>query len=285
MDIKWQSKTLRNGIHVYVGGDGSPVVLLPGWPESAEAYSEVFSSLSQDHQVWAVDPPGLGDSAVSTVGYDIQAISRLLEESINTAIPSSYHLVGHDVGGWIAYAWAAQFPDSVKSLTVLDCSFPGIAPPLSFPLSEEANVKLWQFSFNRLPDLPEVLTQGKERELLDWLFDNKAEYPSRITQAKRNRYVECYSRPGGMSNGFAYYRAITTNSLQNKVFAGKKLQMPVLALGGQSALGRNLLVLMKSLAVDVQGGEIEDCGHYLMEEQPEVVASKLLDFFRRVART
>jgi hypothetical protein len=87
-------------------------------------------------------------------------------------------------------------------------------------------VKLWQFSFNRLPDLPEVLTQGKERELLNWLFDNKAEYPSRITQAKRDRYVECYSRPGGMSNGFAYYRAVTTNMLQNKGFLGKKLQIP-----------------------------------------------------------
>lgn len=73
--------------------------------------------------------------------------------------------------------------------------------------------------------------------------------------------------------------------LKNKGFAGRKLQMPVLALGGQSVLGRNLLVLMESLVVDVHGGEIEDYGHYVMEEQPEVVASKLLDFFRRVERT
>jgi pimeloyl-ACP methyl ester carboxylesterase len=219
MDIKWQSNILKNGIHVYVGGKGSPIVLLPGWPETAEAYSKVFSALS-------VDPPGLGDSEASTVGYDIQVISGLLEECIRTVMLSSYHLVGHDVGVWIAYACAAQFPDSVQSLTVLDCSFPWIAPPLLFLLPEEANVKLWQFSFNRLPDLPEVLTQGKERELLNWLFDNKAEYPSRITQAKRDRYVECYSRPGGMSNGFAYYRAVTTNMLQNKGFLGKKLQIP-----------------------------------------------------------
>jgi pimeloyl-ACP methyl ester carboxylesterase len=87
-----------------------------------------------------------------------------------------------------------------------------------------------------------------------------------------------------MSNGFAYYRAVTTNMLQNKGFTGKKLQIPVLTLGGQSALGRNLLVWMESLAVDVHGGEIEDCGHYVMEEQPEVVVNKLLDFFCRVER-
>jgi hypothetical protein len=94
------------------------------------------------------------------------------------------------------------------------------------------NVKLWQFSFNRLLDLLEVLTQGKERELLNWPLNNKVEYLSRMTQAKRDRYVECYSRPGGMNNGFACYRAVTTNMLQNKGFAGKKLQIPVLALGG-----------------------------------------------------
>jgi hypothetical protein len=50
MDTKWQSKILNNGIHVYVGGKGSPNVLLPGWPETAEAYLEVFSALSVDHQ-------------------------------------------------------------------------------------------------------------------------------------------------------------------------------------------------------------------------------------------
>lgn len=49
----------------------------------------------------------------------------------------------------------------------------------------EMNVKLWQFSFNRLPELPEILTQGKEKELLDWLFEMKAVRPERITRAKR----------------------------------------------------------------------------------------------------
>lgn len=136
----------------------------------------------------------------------------MLEESIRTVISSPYHLVGHDVGAWIAYAWAAQAPDAVQSLTVLDSAIPGKAPPLSFPLPEEANLKLWQFSFNRLPDIPDILTEGKEGELLNWLFDHEAEHPSRISQAKRDRYVECYARPGSMSRGFAYYRDVTTSA-------------------------------------------------------------------------
>jgi microsomal epoxide hydrolase len=56
--------------------------------------------------------------------------------------------------------------------------------------------------------------------------------------------------------------------------------MPVLALGGKSATGDNLRRSMEPLAVNVEGGVIEDCGHYVMEEQPEQVAGRLLGFFK-----
>ena len=141
---------------------------------------------------------------------------------------------------------------------------------------------MWQFSFNTLPDLPEILTAGRERELFDWLFKHKSEQLERIPQANRDRYVEAYARPGAMSRGFAYYRAVVESAKQNKEFSKTKLVMPVLALGGRSATGDRLKDAMQSLAVRVEGGSIEDCGHYVMEEQPEVVAHKLLGFFEHV---
>jgi pimeloyl-ACP methyl ester carboxylesterase len=255
------------------------MILLPGWPPTAEAYSEIFPFLSQRYQLFALDPPGLGDSAPSPDGYDTATISRLLEESVRSILPNiSYHLVGHDVGAWIAYAWAAQFPDSVMTLTILDSAIPGYGPPLSYPLPEQANLKMWQFSFNRLPELPEVLTNGRERDLLNWLFDRKSEHPDKLSQAKRERYIACYSRPGGMSNGFAYYRAVTKSATQNKEFANEKLKMPVLALGGESAVGEVLRALVTPLGNNVRGGAVADCGHYVMEEQPETVAKLLLAF-------
>ena len=85
-----------------------------------------------------------------------------------------------------------------------------------------------------------------------------------------------------MSRGFAYYRDAAKSSLQNIEFAKTKLEMPVLALGGQIAMGDRLRKSMETLAAHVEGGAIEDCGHYVMEEQPEVVSSRLLDFFERV---
>lgn len=283
----WQTTTLSKGINALTTGspEHEAVILLPGWPQTAEAFTPLFQFLSPHYHLIVLDPPGLGDTVPSPTTYDTAAISTILESSIKSTLAQGqkYHLVSHDVGAWIAYAWAAQFPTSIKSLTILDSAIPGYGPPLSYPLPEAANIKLWQFSFNSLPDLPEILTKGKERELLNWLFDNKAVHPERITKELRDRYVSCYESEGGMSRGFAYYRAVATSAEQNRGFAEKgKLQMPVLALGGEKAAGKMLIDTVSPLAVDVKGGVIEDCGHYIMEEQPDAVAGWLLDFFRRV---
>jgi pimeloyl-ACP methyl ester carboxylesterase len=141
----WVSENLSQGIHIYSGGEGSTVVLVPGWPETAEAYNELFPLLAQDHSILSVDPPGLGDSAPSEIGYDTGAISRTLEQGLSSRAKESFHLVGHDVGAWIAYAWAAQFPNRVRSLTLIDAAIPGLAPPRAFPLPFEVNKKLWQW--------------------------------------------------------------------------------------------------------------------------------------------
>ncbi len=165
---------------------------------------------------------------------------------------------------------------------MLDSAVPGCSPPQTFPLPYEVNVKLWQFSFNTLPDLPEALTEGRERQLFEWLIQHKAQHPERISQTSRDHYVECYSKPGAMSRGFAYYRDTANSAEQNRAFAKTKLPMPVLALGGAMGVADRLRMSMEPLAEQVEGGIIDDCGHYVMEEQPEAVSSRLLEFFRQV---
>jgi pimeloyl-ACP methyl ester carboxylesterase len=278
----WHSETLDRGIHAFTGGKGSTVVLLAGWPETADAYCEVFPLLAATHRVICMDLPGLGDSAPSDEGYDTFAVGKILAGSHRSLAEESFHLVGHDLGAWIGYAWAAQFPDRVRSLTVIDAAPPGLAPPQTFPLPSEWNIRLWQFSFNSLPELPEILTRDRERELFDWLFQHKAQYPERISRANRDRYMECYGKPGGMTRGFAYYRAYAATASQNLEFSKQKLGMPVLALGGSVGMADNLRKVMQPLATHVEGGAIEDCGHYVVEEQPEVLARTLLNFFDRV---
>ncbi len=281
----WKSETLTDGVHAIVGGAGPPVVLLPGWPQTAAAYEDVFPALAAHHTVLCLDPPGLGDSAPPAGGYDTAAVSAILDRAVGARADGPVHLVGHDIGCWIAYAWAAQFPGRLRSLTLLDAALPGLAPPQPFPLPPDVNVKLWQFSFCTLPELPEILTAGHERELFDWLFRHKAAHPDRISPAHRDRYVDCYSRPGAMGRGFDYYRAAAASGAQNVEFAKAPLPMPVLALGGSIAMGPAIRTLAQRLATDVEGGVIDDCGHYLMEEQPAAVAERLLGFFRRTEGT
>ena len=281
MKPNWNEVRLAQGIHAFTAGINTAVVLLPGWPETAEAYSEIFAQLAELHEVFAIDPPGLGDSEAPRQ-YDTGTVSALLSAAVKAAAPEGIHLVGHDVGGWIAYAWAAQFPEQVRSLTLLDTSIPGLSAPQTFPLPPEVNEKLWQFSFNTLPDLPEVLTAGRERELFDWLFAHKAEQLDRIPRANRDRYVACYSRPGAMSRGFSYYRAVPDSATQNRQFSRTALSMPVLALGGSSAVGERLKLAIEPYAHHVEGGVIDHCGHYVMEEQPKQIAERLLHFFQRV---
>ena len=68
MNLMWKETTVGGGIHAFIAGSGTPVVLLPGWPETAEAYSEVFPRLAEGHQVFALDPPGLGRSEPPSEG-------------------------------------------------------------------------------------------------------------------------------------------------------------------------------------------------------------------------
>ncbi|KAJ5232291.1 alpha/beta-hydrolase [Penicillium chermesinum] len=286
MGVTWQTKRLLHGIRAIVGGQGPPVVLLAGWPQTAEAFSDMFEPLSKQYRFYALDPPGLGESSPSELGYDTKAVSKIMADSIHDALQDekqSYHLVGHDVGAWISYPWAVQYPKRIKSLCIMDGGIPGFMAPLQYPLSHEANIRLWQFSFNALPDLPELLTRGRERELLNWFFNRKTASPDGLSPEKMATYVEAYSKPGVMSQGFEYYRSYAKSAEQNKELNKAALQVPVLGLGGASSIGLGMAAMAQRFAANVEGYAIADCGHLLPEEQPEAVARRLLEFWEKQA--
>jgi pimeloyl-ACP methyl ester carboxylesterase len=190
-----------------------------------------------------------------------QLLSQLGTQKIN--------LVGHDVGVLTAYSYAASHPNNVSKLVILD------VPPLPLPGFETC---CWWFSFHQTPDIPEMLTAGKEREYLSWFY-KFAYNPEAITQADIDRYVASYSAPGGMRAGFEYYRAFPITLEQNKDHANVKLPMPVLALGGEYSFGPAALTSMKALATDVRGGVVPLSGHWIAEERPDFLIKELAKFF------
>jgi pimeloyl-ACP methyl ester carboxylesterase len=280
------SKTLTNGVHALIGGDGPALVCLPGWPQTAAAFLDVYPDLSANHKVLIIDPPGLGASAAPpNDDYTAAAVIAAIRDEIGA--DTTYDLVGHDVGSWMSFSIAAQDAAHVRSLTLLDAMISGLSTPPPFPLPDEINVRLWQFNFNRLPGgLPEELVKGKEKFLLDWLFDMKAVHPERITKERRAEYVKAYASEGGMSRGFAYYRAAGVSAVQNqKVLQEGKLGMPVLCVAGRDGQGEAMKVVAGSISSQEEKSRfvlLEDCGHYVMEEQPEETAAAVLDFIGTV---
>ena len=140
------------------------------------------------------------------------------------------------------------------------------------------------------PDLPEALVQGREREYLSWFFAAFCWQPGAITAADVDEYVRCYSQPGALAAGFAYYRNIPQDQADNRatLASGFRLPMPVLALGGGRAeargRGEEPLESLRLIATDVRGGAMTDCGHFIPEEQPELLARRLLEFFAATDR-
>ena len=271
-----------NGIqlHYVMGGQGDPVVLLHGWPETWYAWHKVMPALAENYTVIAPDLRGLGDSSKPPTGYDGNTVAEDIHQLVTQLGFESIFLVGHDIGTQIAYSYAAAHPTEVEKLVVMDLTIPGFAPPGITPR--------WWFLFHQTPDVPEALVQGKEMEYLSWHLRGLANNPAAITQEAINEYVSKYSAPGGMRAGFEYYRAFPEDAMQNQNHSQTNLTMPVLALGASyiPVLGGNITMPtiiygMQQLAENVQGIKVPNSGHFIAEEQPQFVINQLSNFFGR----
>jgi pimeloyl-ACP methyl ester carboxylesterase len=263
-----------NGIqmHYVIGGQGDPVVLLHGWPQTWYEWRHVMPALAKNnYTVIAPDLRGLGDSSKPVTGYDGNTTAEDIYQLISQLGFNKIFLVGHDVGAQTAYSYAAIHPDNVSKLVILDVPILGF-----FPQGTEDCC--WWFGFHQTRDIPEALTAGKEREYLSWFY-RLAYNPDAITEADIDEYVSHYSAPGGMRAGFEYYRALPIDAEQNKEHSRVKLPMPVLVLGGEYSFGTAALESMRSLASDVRGGIVPLSGHWIAEERPDFLVEQLAKFF------
>lgn len=269
-------------IHCVVAGSGEPVLLVPGWPQTWYAWRHVMQALAaQGFMAIAVDPPGLGDSDRPEQGYDTGSVARTLHQVMAQLGFNRYHLVGHDVGMWIAYALACDHPEAVRTLAVTEAVIPGLAEAPPIFVAPEDNIFLWHFLFNQVRDLPELLIGGREAAYLDFMFDRWAFKRHAVAS---ETYIQAYSKPGGLRGGFAYYRAIPETIRQNQQRALRPLHMPVLAIGAEHATRDAPLLTLKPHASDVRGAIIKDCGHFVMEEAADEFIGHLLGFLTENAQ-
>ena len=272
--------TLANGVelHYVAGGAGEPVLLVPGWPQTWYAWRHVMPPLAERYRVIAVDIRGMGRSEKPGSGYDVRTLAADLAALLTGLGHERCLYVGHDIGTWIGYTFAASYPDRTPRLVLMDAAVPGLFEPPPLILPPEQNKKVWHFAFNQLPDLPETLVRGRERPYLKWLFDNKAYEKQAIDELALDAYVAAYAAGGALEASYGWYRAMHENIACNRALAARKLPMPVMAIGGEHGLGAAMERSIGPACEDLVAHVIPDCGHYIPEEAPEALLELLLPF-------
>jgi len=271
-------------LHGVEGGAGPLLLLLSGWPQSWYAWRKLMLPLAEHFHVVALEPPGLGSPPPASGAYAIGHIASHLDPVLDTLGGASALFLTHDIGAWIAYAYAARQPERVRRLVLIDAAIPGLAPPESYALTPERAHRTWHFAFNYLPDLSEMLIVGREGEFLTWLFRTKSVDWRRAFDADAlEAYTRLYAADGAWSGGLGYYRAIFDSMAENKAAAATPLPMPVLGIGGDFGLGGLMRASLEGLAADLRTAIIADCGHYVPEEQPQQLLDIVLPFLREAA--
>ncbi len=267
-----------NGVrlHYLAAGDGEPVVLLAGWPQTSHAWRSVAARLAQQYLVIAPDLRGQGASDRPDSGYDADTIVADLFALTQQLGFERVRLAGHGLGAWAAYAYAARHRDGVAQLAVLDAPVPGFVPDAL--LARVPDTIAWAQLVHGDPALSEMLTAGRERALLASIFKTGTLHPGAIAPPDIEEYLRQHASSAGMRVGVAYHLAAARDE------PGAKLDVPVLALGGDASMGEAMGEAMRLRAVDVRSAGIVDSGHFVLDEQPQAVAQQLADFFADGAR-
>tara|TARA_B100000530_G_C15927327_1_gene475449 strand:- start:29 stop:913 length:885 start_codon:yes stop_codon:yes gene_type:complete len=268
-------------LHYVTAGDGFPVVMIHGYPQTWWEWRHQIPVLAEKYSVITPDMRGLGDSSRPISGYDKKTISDDIWRVVNSELGhESFYLVGHDWGGPTAYALAAAHPEAVKRLVIIDVPIPGCGGDFS------QGGRRWHHQFHMTLDLPEALTAGREDIYLSWFYRTFAYRPDAIDQTDLKEYVRTYSQPGAMRAGFNLYRAAVQDVEDNQAnIARQKLAMPVLTIsGGKSyphARGRisETEDSLKRVATNVRGEIASESGHFVPEEAPNFLNERLLSFF------
>ncbi|HEX4679935.1 MAG TPA: alpha/beta hydrolase [Gaiellaceae bacterium] len=265
-------------MHAVIGGDGPPLLLVHGWPETWYAWRLLMPALARDFRVIAVDQRGIGLSDKPESGYDTGTLANDLVSLMSALGHERFALVGCDTGMLISYALAADHPDQVDRLVVGEAPLPGVTAPTPLILPPPLNDRLWHIAFNGLAKVNEQLVTGRERIFFGAEFFAAAGN-KKLPEDTVTYYIDTLaSSPEALHGTFQLYRAFPSTTEQNEQRKTRPLTLPVLAIGGAESSGDMVVDTMKLIADDVQGLVIPACGHWLAEQAPEEMLAALTAF-------
>jgi pimeloyl-ACP methyl ester carboxylesterase len=263
-------------LHYLSAGSGDPVILLHGYAETSHMWRPLIEKLASRHRVIAPDLRGFGESSMPERGYDKKTMAQDVHALASSVGIGRAAVVGHDIGLMVAYAYAAQYPSEVDRVVLMDAFLPGVGEWENVFLLRD----LWHFHF--YGETPLKLVAGRERIYLDHFWNDFAADRTRsVSEADRQFYTAAYARPGGMRASFEVFHAFLQDAKDFAQFAETKLTMPMLVLSGEKASGPFLIEQGQLVDTHVEGSLVAGAGHWLMEEAPNDVIPKLLQFLNR----
>jgi len=256
-------------------GQGAPVILMHGYAQNSHMWQPLMRELAKTHRVVAPDLRGFGDTTKAESGYDKKSMAQDVHALAQSLGIKKTGVVGHDIGLMVAYAYAAQYPEEVDRIALLDAFIPGVGDTTNLFLLKD----LWHFHF--YGKTPLALVSGRERIYFEHFWnDFAADGTKSVSEADRQFYTKKYAQPGAMKAGMEVFRAFDQDAKDNAVFAKTKLTMPMLVLGGEKSGGDFLITQGKMVADNVEGVIVTGSGHWLVDEAPGQVIPKLTAFFK-----
>jgi pimeloyl-ACP methyl ester carboxylesterase len=273
-----------NGIrqHVVIGGNGPPLLLVHGWPESWYAWRLMMPALAKQYTVIAVDQRGIGMTDKPPTGYDAATLANDLAGLMGALGFSKYAVMGHDTGYVISYALAADHRDQVTQLVVAEIPGPpGVDPehPLGPPyfVPNADNNRLWHIAFNRVDS--ELIIDMVRTNADGYYRYEFAIQGGGVPDKAIRYYINLYTRNREVLRGsFGFYRAWFDTLSQNLERVNNKLTIPVLGIGGALSYGGAPATVMEHAATNVQGVIIPGVGHWVAEQAPAVMVQTVTDF-------
>jgi pimeloyl-ACP methyl ester carboxylesterase len=264
-------------LHAIEGGTGKPLLLLGGWPQTCYAWRLLLEQLGQSFYVIALDLRGQGDSDIPDGAYDCATAAQEAIAFMSQKQITSFYVVGHDVGAWVAFTTLKLFPQSVKGAGLIDAAIPGLVSGNFFSIENAA--KVWQFYFHKASDLAADLVAGKEKEYLSWYFSNKSIRKENLSSDVIDFYVRYYSRPNAMKAGFLWYSFVDESIQTNTLSPETRFHQPIFAMGGEFATKSLIYQGLAPYCDQITSYVIEKCGHYIPEEAPEAIAQAIFATF------
>lgn len=271
-------------IDALVGGSGSPLLLLHGWPETRVGWAKVAPVLAKHFTVVVPDLRGYGRSDKPAGGGDHTAYAKrtVARDQIATMSAlgfSRFAVAGHDRGGRVAYRLALDHPDAVSRLVVLD-----IVPTVDVwtEMNAQSTVKQWHWMFQVQPDgLPERMIGADPEFFLRYILEHQAGKGFTFDPECLSDYIACIRDPGMIRGMCEDYRAGWTidRALDEADKGSKRIVAPMLVLWGEegTVAKTDPLKIWSSWADKVSGHSLR-CGHFLPEEASTEVASAITSF-------